>query len=67
MKELSLAPERASYTAALTACSTAGQWGRALSVLACMKADGIAPSALDYSAAIDACMKRDWQWERSFA
>ena len=46
-----------SYSTAIMACSRAGNWERALSLLGEMRSDGLAPNSTTFTAAMAACRK----------
>lgn len=55
-------PDVVCFSAAIRACGRAGQWRRALSVMADMERRGVAPNSHTFSAAISACAQGGhWQ------
>ena len=55
MINLGLEADVVSYNAAISACTKGRQWASALSLLAQMRSEGIAPNVITFNAAIGAC------------
>lgn len=58
---LCVQPDVFSFNTAIAACARAGDWRKALDLLAGMKVEGLTPDIFSYNAAIGACAKGG-QW-----
>ena len=69
MRGAGLAPDAASYNAALAACGKGGRWGEVrglLSLLEDMRGAGIEPGVIAYGAVISACGEGK-RWEEALS
>jgi pentatricopeptide repeat protein len=57
-------PDVITFSAAISACTTGGQWEKALDLFREMQSRGIDPDVITFSAAISACEKGR-QWEKA--
>jgi len=62
MKENRITPDVISYSTAISACETYGQWQVPLQLLKEMKANRVSPNIFSYNGAVSACAKAgNWQ------
>lgn len=59
-----LLPDLIAFSASMSACASAGQWQRAMQLLAEMKRAHIQPNIFSYNAAVDAFTQTSegWAW-----